>query len=203
MDVSPAGQVTQILHEVEQGKAHAADALLPLVYAQLRELAKCRMADERSGHTLQPTALVHEAYMRLVGEHRVRWAGRTHFLHAAAEAMRCILIDHARGKQSLKRGGAGRSPGVTDAPPPPPAARRVPLSVLEMVERHDPSEILDLDEAVCRLEQESPEVAAVVRLRFYAGLSIDETARALGVGAQSVKRDWAYARAWLFRQLGY
>src|SRR5215210_2886656 len=160
MDGSPAGQVTQILHEVEQGKAHAADALLPLVYAQLRELAKCRMADERSGHTLQPTALVHEAYMRLVGENRVRWAGRGHFLHAAAEAMRCILIDHARGKQSLKRGGAGRDSARAEL-----ASRRVPLSVLEMVERDDPCEILDLDEAVCRLEQESPEVAAVVRLR--------------------------------------
>ena len=198
MDGSPEGDVTQILNDLEQGKAHAADALLPLVYAQLREVAVRRMAEERAGHTLQPTALVHEAYMRLVGEHRVRWAGRGHFLHAAAEAMRCILIDHARGKHSLKRGGPGR--GV---PPDHARPRRVPLNLLELVEDHDPSQILDLDEAVCRLEEESPDVAAVVRLRFYAGLSIDETARALGVGAQSVKRDWAYARAWLFRHLGH
>ena len=210
MERSPAGEITQVLRDAGQGDAQAADALLPLVYAQLREVAMRRMAEERPGHTLQPTALVHEAYMRLVGEHRVRWSGRGHFLNAAAEAMRCILIDHARGKHSLKRGGPGRSPA--GSPPGAPAGgaegtgperRRVPLNLLELVEHHDPSEILDLDEAVCRLEEESPDVAAVVRLRFYAGLSIEETARALGVGAQSVKRDWAYARAWLFRQLGH
>jgi len=198
MDRSPTGQVTKLLHDVEEGKPQAAGALLPLVYDQLRELARHRMAEERSGHTLQATALVHEAFLRLVGDHPVGWAGRAHFFHAAAEAMRRILIDHARGKESLKRGGAGRGEGKT-----PPGQRRVPLGLLELAESHDPAEILDLDEAVCRLEQQSPDVAAVVRLRFYAGLTVEETAQALGISPQSVKRDWSYARAWLYHQLGY
>ena len=198
MEDSPSGQVTRLLHDVEQGKPQAAGALLPLVYDQLRELARHRMAEERSGHTLQATALVHEAFLRLVGDRPVGWAGRAHFFHAAAEAMRRILIDHARGKESLKRGGGGRGEGRAVR-----GQRRVPLGLLEMAEHHDPAEILDLDEAVCRLEQQSPDVAAVVRLRFYAGLTVEETAQALGISPQSVKRDWAYARAWLYHQLGY
>jgi len=184
-------QITRLLYDLEQGKPQSADALLPLVYEQLRELARHRMAEERVGHTLQATALVHEAFMRLVGDARsVGWAGRAHFFHAAAEAMRRILIEHARGKGRIKRGG-----GVE--------RRRVPLSVIELAEQHEPGDILDLDEAICRLEQMDPDVAAVVRLRFYAGLSIEETAAAMGISAQSVKRDWSYARAWLFHQLGY
>ena len=184
-------QITRLLYDLEQGKPQSADTLLPLVYEQLRELARHRMAEERVGHTLQATALVHEAFMRLVGDARsIGWAGRAHFFHAAAEAMRRILIEHARAKGRIKRGG-----GVE--------RRRVPLSVVELAEQHEPGDILDLDEAVSRLELTDPDVAAVVRLRFYAGLSIEETAAAMGISPQSVKRDWSYARAWLFHQLGY
>ena len=182
--------VTRLLREVEAGKPQAAEALLPLVYDQLRELARHRMAEERAGHTLQATALVHEAYLRLVGDRPAGWAGRAHFFHAAAEAMRRILIEHARARGRVKRGGGAER-------------LRVPLSVIDLAAENDPGEILDLDEAVCRLESESPDVAAVVRLRFYAGLTIEETAEALGISPQSVKRDWAYARAWLFHQLGH
>jgi RNA polymerase sigma factor (TIGR02999 family) len=187
---SSEAPVTRLLREVEAGQPQAAAALLPLVYDQLRELARHRMAEERSGHTLQATALVHEAYLRLVGDRPAGWAGRAHFFHAAAEAMRRILIEHARARGRVKRGGGGER-------------QRVPLSVIDLAAENDPGEILDLDEAVCRLEKESPDVAAVVRLRFYAGLTIEETAEALGISPQSVKRDWAYARAWLFHQLGH
>jgi RNA polymerase sigma factor (TIGR02999 family) len=119
--------------------------------------------------------------------------------------MRRILIDHARGKESLKRGGEGRGGRVDRVEPTAqgPQPRRIPLGLVELAHHPDPSDILDLDDAVTRLEAESPDVAAVVRLRFYAGLTIEETAETLGVSAQTVKRDWAYARAWLFRQLGY
>ena len=189
-EASPDAPVTRLLREVEAGKPQAADALLPLVYDQLRELARHRMAEERAGHTLQATALVHEAYLRLVGDRPAGWAGRAHFFHAAAEAMRRILIEHARGRGRVKRGGGAER-------------QRVPLSVIDLAAENDSGEILDLDDAVCRLEQQSPDVAAVVRLRFYAGLTIEETAEALGISPQSVKRDWAYARAWLFHQLGY
>jgi RNA polymerase sigma factor (TIGR02999 family) len=187
---SSEAPVTRLLREVEAGQPQAAAALLPLVYDQLRELARHRMAEERSGHTLQATALVHEAYLRLVGDRPAGWAGRAHFFHAAAEAMRRLLIEHARARGRVKRGGGGER-------------QRVPLSVIDLAAENEPGEILDLDEAVCRLEKESPDVAAVVRLRFYAGLTIEETAEALGISPQSVKRDWAYARAWLFHQLGH
>ena len=190
MEASPDAPVTRLLREVEAGKPHAAEALLPLVYDQLRELARHRMAEERTGHTLQATALVHEAYLRLVGDRPAGWAGRAHFFHAAAEAMRRILIEHARARGRVKRGGGAER-------------QRVPLSVIDLAAENDPAEILDLDEAICRLDEQSPDVAAVVRLRFYAGLTIEETAEALGISPQSVKRDWAYARAWLFQQLGY
>jgi RNA polymerase sigma factor (TIGR02999 family) len=189
-DMPASVPVTQLLHDVEQGKPHAAQALLPLVYEQLRDLARHRMAEERAGHTLQATALVHEAFLRLVGDRPAGWAGRAHFFHAAAEAMRRILIEHARARGRVKRGGGAER-------------QRVPLSVVDLATESDPGEILDLDEAICRLDQQSPDVAAVVRLRFYAGLTIEETAEALGISPQSVKRDWAYARAWLFHQLGY
>jgi RNA polymerase sigma factor (TIGR02999 family) len=188
MHPTPSAQITRALREVEAGAPRAAEELLPLVYEQLRELARHRMADERAGHTLQATALVHEAYLRIIGDKGAGWASRGHFFHAAAEAMRRILIEHARGKGRLKRGGDGR---------------RVPLGLVDLATEGDPTEILALDEAVRRLEVCSPDVAAVVRLRFYAGLSVEETAETLGISPRSVKRDWAYARAWLFQQLGY
>ena len=156
------------------------------MYDQLRELARQRMAGERDGHTLQATALVHEVYLRLAGGAGAAWSSRTQFFFAAAEAMRRILIDHARARGQLKRGG-GR--------------RRVPLNVLDLAADEQIPEILALDEAILRLEQDAPGVAAVVRLRFYAGLSIDETAQTLGISRSTVKREWTYARARLFSEL--
>ena len=179
-----------------------AGELLPQVYDRLRALACVRLAAEGAGHTLQPTALVHEAYLRLAGGGGEgassgagrRFADRAAFFRAAAEAMRRVLIDHARTKRRVKRGGRGGSGGG-------PAAKRVPLSVLDLAAAPDPAQILAFDEAIRRLEGESPQAAAVVRLRFYAGLSVDEAAEALGVSPRTVDREWAYARAWLFRVL--
>jgi RNA polymerase sigma factor (TIGR02999 family) len=179
--------LTRLIELARGGDADAADRLFPRVYDELRRLARQRMADERAGHTLQPTALVHEVYLKLIGPERAApWAGKRQFFFAAAEAMRRILVDHARARAGLKRGG-GR--------------KRVPLNVLDLADDEQSTEILALDEAVSRLEQESPEVAAVVRLRFYAGLSVEETAEALGVSPRTVKREWTYARARLFREL--
>lgn len=183
------GHVTRLLHEAAAGKPAAGGELLPLVYDELRRLARRRMSAERADHTLQATALVHEAYARLVGGKEVDWADRAHFFHAAAAAMRRILIDHARARAGPVRGG-GR--------------RRVPLDVADVADlaaRDDPAAVLALDDAVAALERQDPDAAAVVRLRFYAGLSVDETANALGTSPRTVKRDWAFARAFLLRAL--
>jgi RNA polymerase sigma factor (TIGR02999 family) len=225
-------QLTELLDRVASGERQAAEALLPLVYDQLRQLARSRMSTERAGHTLQPTALVHEAYMRLVGGGGAAegvpaaWAGRAHFFHAAAEAMRRILIDHARSRGALKRGGAGagRASGATslgavdaanaslfevgEAEEPAhdaPAPTRVAFSAVDMLvgEDRDPADVLAIDEAICELASVEPHLAAVVRLRFFAGLSVDETAQVLRVSPRTVKSDWAFARAWLVRKLGY
>ena len=187
MDDIDDASVTVLMIDASSGKPQAAARLLPLVYEQLKGLARQRMANERSDHTLQPTALVHEAYMRLVGNADVPWEGRAHFFSAAAQAMRRILVDHARSHGNLKRGG-GR--------------KRLPASVLDLTADAQSSEILALDEALSRLESTSPGVGEVVRLRFFAGLTVDETANALGVSPRTVKRDWTYARAWLGRELG-
>ena len=184
-----SGAVTQLLEAAAKGEAGAAEALLPLVYKQLRGLARQRMARERAGHTLQATALVSEAYLRLVGdEGRAHFAGSAHFFHAAGEAMRRILIEHARARGRFKRGG-----GV--------GRRRVPLNVVDLATEVNFADAVALDEAFCRLEQESPDAAEVVRLRFYAGLSVEETAATLGVSPRTVNRAWTYARAWLFEAL--
>lgn len=161
--------------------------LLGAVYDQLRAIAQERMKAENAGHTLQATALVHEAFLRIGQGRCVPFTNRAHFFAAAAEAMRRILIDHARAKAAAKRGGGGS---------------RVPLSVVDLAEDADPAEILALDGALERLERTEPEVAAVVRLRFFAGLSGDETAEALAISARQVDRLWAYARAWLSREVG-
>jgi RNA polymerase sigma factor (TIGR02999 family) len=164
--------------------------LLTLVYQQLRAIAQQRMSGERTGHTLQATALVHEAYVRLMGDRPVEWANRAHFFYAAAEAMRRILIEHARARGRVKRGGreGGR-------------VRVDPMSVVDLATETDPETILSLDEALRRLEQEDGELAAIVRFRFYAGLSIEDTAAALGMSPATLKRRWSFARAWLFEQL--
>jgi RNA polymerase sigma factor (TIGR02999 family) len=185
----PAGcedALTRLLGGARNGDGPAAARLFPLVYTQLRNLARQRMADERAGHTLQATALVHEVYLKLLQGGATPWQSRKQFFFAAAEAMRQILIDHARARAGLKRGG-GR--------------KRVPLGGVDLATDDQIPEILALDEAVSRLEKVSPDVAAVVRLRFYAGLSVEETAEVLGVSPRTVKREWTYARARLFREL--
>jgi RNA polymerase sigma factor (TIGR02999 family) len=173
------------------GPPHSSAELLALVYDQLRAIAQQRVNQERTGHTLQATALVHEVYLRLAGERNVKWESRAHFFAAAGEAMRRILIEHARSRGRVKRGGDGHGH----------APARVPLGVVDLAEMDDPEAIVALDEAFCRLEREEPEVAAVVRLRLFAGQSVDDTATALGISPRSVDRTWAYARAWLFRCL--
>jgi len=185
-DDSAVHEVTRILEEAGQGNPHAAAALLPLVYEELRKLAAHRMTAERSGHTLQATALVHEAYIRLVGDRDYPWANRAQFFVAAAEAMRRILIEHARAQKGPRRGGG---------------LRKWPLDVVDLATTDDPEQILVLDEAISRLEQQDANAARLVRLRFYAGLTIDETAQALNVSPMTVKREWTFARAFLFRVL--
>lgn len=175
--------VTLLLDAASAGDPRAAAELLPLVYDELRRLAAGRLAAEPSGQTLTGTGLVHEAYLRLVGaDDRPKWDGRGHFFAAAAEAMRRILIDRARHRQTLKAGGR---------------RRRVELTEAEPADEIDPSTLLDLDEALSRLEQQDQRKAAVVKLRFFAGLTVDETAQALGIAPSTADDDWAYARAWL------
>jgi RNA polymerase sigma factor (TIGR02999 family) len=160
--------------------------LLPLVYEQLRALARRQIAGERPGHTLTATALVHEAHLRLADGRRLPWASEAHFYVAAAEAMRQILLDHARSRNRVKRGGK---------------RRRAPLNVLDLAAAPDPEEILALDEQLRRLGEHRPDAAAVVRLRFFAGLTVDRTAEVLGQSPRQVDRLWSYARAWMYREL--
>jgi RNA polymerase sigma factor (TIGR02999 family) len=178
-------EITCLLEEAGRGQSQAVTALLPLVYEELRKLAAHRMTGERSDHTLQATALVHEAYIRL-GDRDYPWVNRAQFFVAAAEAMRRILIEHARAKKGPRRGGG---------------LQKWPLDVVDLAATDDPEQILVLDDAVSRLEQQDADAARVVRLRFYAGLTIEETAQALNVSPMTVKREWTYARAFLFRAL--
>ncbi len=179
--------VTRILSAVKQGDPHAASELLPLVYAELRKLAAHKMAQESTGQTLQPTALVHEAYLRLVGEaDESHWDNRGHFFAAAAEAMRRILIENARRKLRDKHGG-GR--------------RRVDLPDLPAADQ-EPEDLLALDDALATLAAEDEDAAAVVKLRLYAGLSVEEAADALNLSRAHAYRHWTYARAWLRAALG-
>ena len=179
--------VTQILSQIEQGDSSAAEQLLPLVYDELRRLAMARLAEEKPGQTLQATALVHDAYIRLVDVAKAQhWNSRGHFFGAAAEAMRRILVNRARDKGRLKRGGS---------------FQRVDLEQIELALDTPNEQLLAIDEAIESLEMESPQCAQVVKLRFFAGLSIEETAAAMRISASTVKRHWAYARAWLFDAL--
>jgi len=178
--------LTLLLQEAAAGSGDAAERLLPLIYEQLRAIAQQRMSGERSGHTLQATALVHEVYLKLMGNGDAAWASRAHFFHAAAQAMRRILIEHARQRGRLKRGGEFKRQSL----------ERVDLAVEE-----DPGAILALDAAICRLEERDERAARIVKLRFFAGLSIEETAEAVGLSERTVKREWTYARAWLYRTL--
>jgi len=179
--------VTQLLTAIDNGDPHAAAQLLPLVYDELRKLAAQRLAHEAAGQTLEPTALVHEAYLRLVGPAANQaWDGRGHFFAAAAEAMRRILVEAARRRKSLKRGGERARQPLDDAELPAPAPRE---------------DLIALDEALTRFAAVDRTAAELVQLRYFAGLSIPAAARVLGVSPRTADRLWAYARAWLLEEL--
>ena len=178
-------EVTRLLDAVERGESQAAEELLPLVYGELRKLAAARMANERPGQTLQATALVHEAWLRLVGS-KQSWQGRRHFFGAAAEAMRRILIDRAR-KRNRTRHGHGME--------------RIDLQQVEVAETASDPQLLAVDDALQKLAAESPDRAELVRLRFFAGLSIPDAAEVLGISKSTAKRQWNYVRLWLFKEI--
>jgi len=179
--------VTQILSAIEQGDPAAAEQLLPLVYDELRKLAAARLAQEKPGQTLQATALVHEVFLRLVGSAKEpKWNGRAHFFGAAAEAMRRILIDRAREKKSQRRGG-GRT--------------REKLTGIEPTVEAPSDDLLALDHALVRLEASDPRKADLVKLRYFAGLTIPQVAEVLGVSTATADRDWSYARVWLHAEI--
>ena len=180
--------VTRILSAIEQGDPHAAEQLLPLVYDELRKLAAARMAEERADHTLQPTALVHEAYLRLVegAAPNTTWDSRGHFFAAAAEAMRRILVDQARRRTAAKRGGG---------------ANRRPLDESQISASEPDDRILAVHEALDDLARADPDAAALVKLRFFAGMTMDQAADALGMSVRSAHGLWAYARSWLSRRM--
>jgi RNA polymerase sigma factor (TIGR02999 family) len=182
----PPGLVTQILKAASRGDEKAASELLPLVYDELRQLARARMAALPPGSTLQATALVHEAYLRLVGDDKPSWHSRGHFFGAAAQAMRQILVDHARRKGSLKRGGD---------------RARIDLEVAVPAVAPPSVSVLALDEALERLERDDARKAQIVMLRYFAGLTMEETAAALEVSVPTVEREWRYIRARLHREL--
>jgi RNA polymerase sigma factor (TIGR02999 family) len=173
-------EVTRVLSAIEQGDPHAAEQLMPLVYQELRALAAQRLAQEQPGQTLQATALVHEAYLRLVdGDKAVHWNSRAHFFGAAAEAMRRILVDQARRKQADKRGGQGR---------------RVPLDAADIAFTSPVEELLDIDEALTRLAAEDPQAARLIQLRYFTGLSIEDAAEVVGISRSTAYEHWSYAR---------
>jgi RNA polymerase sigma factor (TIGR02999 family) len=179
-------EVTQILEAIDQGNPKAAEQLLPLVYDELRKLAAHKMANERPGHTLQPTALVHEAWLRLVGGEASKFENRTHFFAAAAEAMRRILVESARRKKRLKHGGQ---------------LERVDFDAMELPLPMPDDELLALDEALDRLSTVDSRAAEVVKLCFFVGLTQPQAASELGLSLSTVERLWSFARAWLFREM--
>jgi RNA polymerase sigma factor (TIGR02999 family) len=181
----PANEITELVVRWTQGEGAAREKLVPLVYDQLRRMARHCLAKERPDHTLQSAALVNEAYLRLVGHSSVRWDDRVHFFVVAAQLMRRILVDHAR-----KRGAAKRGDGIN-----------VSLDEQLAPAKSRPVDVVALDEALNELARMNPEHSRIVELRFFAGLSIEETARAMGTSPATIKRDWAVARAWLYREL--
>lgn len=183
----PMSDVTQILEAMQRGESQAAHELLPLVYEELRKIAAYKMAQEAPGHTLQPTALVHEAWLRIVGNGNPQFAGRAHFFAAAAEAMRRILVDAARRKRSLKRGGT---------------SEREELQESHLVQSAPTDEMLAVDEALDLLAAEDPASANLVKLRYFVGMTMEEAAEALGIPLRTAGRLWTYSRAWLRRKIG-
>jgi RNA polymerase sigma factor (TIGR02999 family) len=181
------GDITRLLDRWAEGDGGAFEALMPIVYAELRRLADHYLRQERGGHTLQPTALVHEAYLRLAGTRDMRLRSRAHFYGAAAQVMRRVLVDHARGRRAAKRGGPERQVVPFDEALDAPIAAQL--------------DFIALDEALTALERIAPDRARVVELRFFGGLSVEDTAEYLGIAPATVKRHWSFARAWLFRRL--
>ncbi len=181
-------ELARMLEAVERGEAQAAEDLLPVVYQELRRLAAWRMAHEKPGQTLQPTALVHEAWLRVQGDAGRRWDNQRHFFAAAAEAMRRILIDRARQKQAVRHGGELHR-------------TEVDLESLPIATAPPDDELLQVDDALDALTAHDARKAALVKLRYFAGLSLEETAAALDISVRTAKRDWAYSRAWLFREI--
>jgi len=185
--MSQPATVTEVLDRVASGAPGAAERLFALVYDELRSIAGLHMRRERGDHTLQATALVHEAFLKMVDQTRCRFDGRAHFLAAASQAMRRILVDHARGKAREKRGGAWQKVGLEEA--------------LTVGSEEGSTTLLALDQALHKLEDAEPEAARVVELRFFGGLTADECAAALAISPRTAARQWAYAKAWLFREI--
>lgn len=178
--------IAAISNRIEQGDAQAADELLRLVYDDLRRLASCKIAHELAGQTLQPTALVHEAWLRLGGDHQPQWQNRAHFFAAAAEAMRRILIDRARSRHAERHGGGLKRFNVDD---------------LEVASETDDEQVLAVNDAMVKFALVEPQKAELVKLRYFAGLTIEEASQTLGISEPTAKRWWVYARAWLFREM--
>lgn len=187
----PSGAMTRILDDLRHGNEEARERFVVLVYSDLRELAAAHLRRERVGHTLQPTALVHEAFLRLFGNVETSWENRAHFFGAAGEAMRRILVDFARRRQALKRGGGVEAVAGTDE-----------AAVAQAVTGQHAATVLAVDEALNGLAIHDERKRKLVELRFFAGLTMEEAAKTLGISMATAKRDWAFAKAWLFRELG-
>lgn len=186
MATPPSSPITQLLAAANQGDSSAHKKLWSLIYDELHRLAQCQMANEAPGRTLQPTALVHEAYLRLAGGENVQWANRRHFFAAAAKAMHRIRIDDARKRNRLKRGGSENPASLERAP---------------AVFDQDPAEVLAIDEALAKLEQRDPRKAEIVMFRYFGGLTVEECAEALGLSPRTIKAEWQFARTWLYQEL--
>jgi len=182
----PTSSVTELLAKAQSGDSSALANVFPLIYEELRRLAQIQIKREPDGHTLSPTALVHEAYMRLIDYSRMEWNGRAHFMAVAATAMRRILVEHARGHRSLKRGGA---------------LQRVSIESVQVGTEERAELLIAVDEALSRLKEIDPRQAQVVECRFFGGMTEEETANALGIGLRTAKRDWAKAKVWLHKEI--
>jgi RNA polymerase sigma factor (TIGR02999 family) len=181
------GDVTRLLGQFRAGNQDVAEQLVPLIYDELRRIAGAQMRRERPGHTLQATAVVHEAYMRLAGDHEIQWQNRAHFFAIAARTMRRVLLDYARQRHAGRRGGEG--------------ARKVDIDAELLIGDDRLEDVVALDEVLARLTEMDPEHGRIVELRFFAGLNVEETAEVMGISPSTVKREWRLAKAWLDREL--
>lgn len=183
---APTGEITRLLTELTNGNSRAVDQLMPLVYSELRRMARRYLRQERRDHTLQPTALVHEAYLKLVDQSGYSWHNRAHFFAVAAQVMRRILIDHARTHHAQKRGGV---------------AGKLSLDLVEVMDRRQYLQLIVFDEMLSKLQACDPRQGRIVELRFFGGLTEEEIAEVIGISVRTVKRDWKVARAWLYREM--